>query len=47
MRQTILTNSIKLALARPQARWELVAFDAHDKLEWEREWGLSAEDPIR
>lgn len=26
MRQTILTNSIKLALARPQARWELVAF---------------------
>lgn len=25
-RQTILTNSIKWALARPNARWELVAF---------------------
>lgn len=29
MRQTILCNAIKWALARPHARWELVAFDAH------------------
>lgn len=47
MRQTILTNSIKWALFKPRARWELIAFDAHDQLEWEREWGLSAENPSR
>lgn len=29
MKQTILCNSIKWALARPNARWELVAFDVH------------------
>ena len=29
MRQTILTNSIKWALARPNARWELSAFSNH------------------
>lgn len=28
VRQTILCNAIKWALARPNARWELVAFDA-------------------
>lgn len=27
VKQTILANSIKWALARPNARWELVAFD--------------------
>lgn len=44
MRQTILTKSIKLALFKPRARLELIAFYAHDQLEWEREWGLSAEE---
>lgn len=37
MRQTILCNAIKWALARPNARWELVAFDAHlqrEMVEW-------------
>lgn len=37
MRQAILCNAIKRALARPQARWELVAFDAHierEMVEW-------------
>lgn len=29
MRQAILCNAIKWALARPHAQWELVAFDAH------------------
>lgn len=29
IRQTILTNSIKWVLAGPNARWDLVAFDAH------------------
>lgn len=29
MKQTTLCNAIKWALARPRARWELVAFDAH------------------
>lgn len=28
-KQTNLCNAIKWALARPNARWELVAFDAH------------------
>lgn len=37
MRQNILCNAIKWALARPQARWELVAFGAHierEMVEW-------------
>ncbi len=42
-RRTTLCTAIKWALARPNARWELVAFDRYDQLEWEREWGLSAE----
>ena len=29
VRQTILCNAIKWALAGPHAQWELVAFDAH------------------
>ena len=33
MKQTTLCNAIKWALARPNARWELIAFDAHIAME--------------